>query len=102
MENTENEITYEYGAMSSKFSLVAKSKFVAYATIVMHYHKQPSIVVVYEPKECKKDSWFSMDGKCAERLDEIFGGKDSFDNFLADESKFEQVKACYDTIKRLV
>ena len=96
MENT----IYKYGAMSSRWQLEAPDKFTAYATVVCHYNQSAHMVVVYEPIECKEDSWCSFDGKISERLDEIFGGKDSFDKFV--ESNIEQIKVCYKSIKRLI
>jgi hypothetical protein len=95
-----NEVEYQYGAMSSKFRLYATNKLTAYASMVLHYRNQPHLVVVYLPEECKEDSWMSFDGKCSDRLDEIFGGKDSFDKYL--KSNIEEIRKCYKSIKRLV
>ncbi len=90
---------YEYGAMSSRFKILAKNKLTAYAVMVAHYDRSSHLVVIYEPIECKEDSWLSLDGKCSERLDEIFGGKDSFDKYF--EENIEEIKECYNTIERL-
>lgn len=91
---------YEYGAMSSKYKLEAKNKFTAYATMILHYRNSPHLMVVYEPETCKEDSWFNPNGQISERLDEIFGGKDSFDKYLSEN--IEEIRACYKTIKQVV
>ena len=91
---------YEYGAMSSKYKLEAKNKFTAYATVILHYRNSPHLVVIYEPEACKEDSWFNPTGQISERLDEIFGGKDSFDKYLSEN--IEEIRACYKTIKQVV
>lgn len=92
--------TYEYGAVSSKFSLEADNKLTAYATICLHYHNAPHLVVIYSPEESKSDSWVSLTGKIAERLDEIFGGPGSMDKYMEDH--MEEIRNCYQTIKQLV
>lgn len=94
------EIKYEYGAMSSRFSLKAKNKLTAYATMVVHYKQSPHLVAVYSPEESKEDSWISFDGKCSERLDEVFGGVDCFNKYI--ENNLEEIRECYKTIKRIV
>ncbi len=93
-------ITYEYGAMSSKYSLQASNKLTAYVAMVMHYDRSAHLICIYEPIECKEDSWLTFDGKISERLDEIFGGKDSFDKYV--EENIEEIKICYNTIKQLI
>ncbi len=103
VEETKSELDlapYEYGAMSSKFCLNAKNKLTAYATMVLHYKNSPHLVAIYSPEESKADSWLSIDGKCSDRLDEIFGGKDSFDKYL--QENIEEIRECYKGIKRLV
>jgi hypothetical protein len=75
---------YQYGAMSSKYELEAENKLTAYATMVLHYNSSAHLVAIYEPIESKEDSWMSFTGQISERLDEIFGGKDSFDKYLED------------------
>jgi len=92
--------TYEYGAMSNKFSIEAENKLTAYCVMCVHYDSQAHLLVIYSPAESKKDSWFNPSGKVSERLDEIFGGKDSFDKYF--ESNIEEIKKCYKTIKRIV
>jgi hypothetical protein len=93
-------VTYEYGVMSSTFSLVATNKLTAYAVMCVQYNQNAPLVVIYSPESSKEDSWMSFNGKIAERLDEIFGGKDSFDKYI--ESNKEEIKACYRTIKKIV
>lgn len=93
-------IKFEYGAVSSKFQCEAENKLTAYATMCMHYHSQPNLVAIYSPEEYKKDSWMSFDGKCADRLDEVFGGENGFDKYV--EANADVIRACYKTIKRLV
>lgn len=92
-------ITYEYGAMSSLFSIQAKNKLTAYATMCAHYGQSSHMVIIYEPQSSKEDIWASFDGKISERLDEIFGGENSFDKYF--EDNIEEIKECYNTIERL-
>ena len=93
-------VTYEYGAMSSKFSCEAENKLTAYASMVYHYDRSNHLLVIYSPESSKEDSWTSFDGKVSERLDEIFGGKDSFDKYVSAHTK--EIQACSKTIKRLI
>jgi len=95
-----DNIIYEYGAMSSKFSIEAKNKLTAYATMVLHYHKGNHLVVIYSPESSKSDSWTSFSGKVSERLDDIFGGIGSFDKYL--EDNIDDIRVCYKSIKRIV
>ena len=93
--------TFEYGAMSSKYSLEAENKLIAYATMVLHFCSQPQIVALYEPQEIvKDDSWlFAKDVE--KRMDQIFGGKEkAFLSYM--ENHKEEIKQCYQTIKQLV
>jgi len=93
--------TFEYGAMSSRFSCEAENKLTAYATIVYHYSVSSHLVVLYEPEEIvKNDQWIRIDGKISDRLNEIFGGEGSFDKYV--DEHIEEIKACYESIKRLV
>jgi hypothetical protein len=82
-------VPYEYGAMSSKFRLYATNKLTAYATMILHYQNSPHLVAIYSPEESKAD-----------RLDEIFGGKDSFDKYL--QEHISEIRECYKGLKRLV
>lgn len=91
---------YEYGAMSTKFKLVAKNKLTAYATMCLHYQNNSHMMVIYTPEECKEDSWMNITGQISERLDEVFGGKDSFDKYLENNPK--DIKECYDSIEKIV
>lgn len=91
---------YEYGAMSTKFKLVAKNKLTAYATMVLHYNRSAHMMVIYTPEECKEDSWTNITGQISERLDEVFGGEDSFDKYL-EANEFE-ISECYKTIEKVV
>jgi len=97
--NQINAITYEYGAMSSLFRLKASNKLTAYATMCLHYRNSPHLLVIYLPESSKQDSWFSFDGKCADRLDEIFGGNDAFDKYL--NENIEEIRECYKGIERI-
>lgn len=91
--------TFEYGAMSSIFSCKAENKLTAYCAMILHYDRSAHLIALYT-EECKNDSWMSFDGMISARLDEIFGGPDSFDKYI--KANIEAVKACYKTIKRLV
>lgn len=92
--------TFEYGAMSSKFSCEAENKLTAYCAMCLHYDRSAHLLVIYSPEECKEDNWCSFDGKISERLDEVFGGEGSFDKYIEDNK--DAVIACYESIKRLV
>lgn len=92
--------TFEYGAMSSKFSCQAENKLTAYCAMCLHYDRSAHLLVIYSPEESKADSWTAFDGRISDRLDEVFGGPDSFDKYIEDNK--EAVVACYKSIKRLV
>lgn len=93
--------TFEYGAMSSRFSCEAENKLTAYVTMVLHFGSNNHLIALYEPKEIiKDDSWLSITGQVSGRLDEIFGGENAFDKYV--ESYIEEIRACYKTIKRLI
>jgi hypothetical protein len=91
---------YEYGAMSSKYEIEADNKLTAYATMCLHYQNSSHLVVIYSPESSKKDSWMNFTGQISERLDEIFGGKDSFDKYI--DNNIKDIKKCYDSIKQLI
>jgi hypothetical protein len=91
--------TFEYGAMSSLYSCEAENKLTAYVIMCMHYGRNNHMIAIYSPLECKQDMWLSLDGKVSRRLDEIFGGVDSFDKYIEDH--IDEIKACYKTIKQL-
>ena len=93
-------MTFEYGAMSSKYSLEADDKLTAYAAMVLHFSEHPYLVALYGPEDVVKgDSWL-MNFHISERLDEIFGGEGSFFGYIKEHS--DEVKAAYDTIKQLM
>jgi len=94
------EIIYEYGIMSNKHSLIATDKLIAYASMVIHYKDNPGMIVIYSPKENKEDSWFNIDGTTDKKLDNIFGGKGSFEKYIYDN--IEAIKKCMNTIKRII
>lgn len=91
---------YEYGAVSSRFRLMAPTKLVAYATMVVHYQENPGLVAIYEPESSKEDSWLNFRGNTEALLDKLYGGDGTFTKFL--ESHVEEIKACLQTIKQLV
>ena len=93
------EYEYEYGAMSSKYKLKAKNKLTAYVAMVMHYDRSAHLLVIYSPEECKQDGWFNPMGKISARLDEIFGGEDSFDKYVKDN--INEIMECYRTIEQI-
>lgn len=94
------EVPYEYGAMSSKYKLMAADKRTAYATMCLHYQSSNHLIAIYSPESSKEDSWMSFTGKVAERLDEIFGGEGSFDAYL--ENNIEEIRKCYKSITQIV
>ncbi|SIS72704.1 MULTISPECIES: hypothetical protein [Chryseobacterium] len=96
----ETLIQYEYGAMSSKYSLQAKNKLTAYAAMCVHFQSSAHLIAIYSPIECKEDSWLNPSGQISERLDEIFGGKDSFDKYF--EENIQEIKKSYNSIKQIV
>lgn len=98
---SEEKLTqYEYGAMSSRYSLQAKNKLTAYAAMCVQYQSSAHLIALYEPIESKNDSWLNPMGQISERLDEIFGGKDSFDKYF--EDNINDIKEAYNTIKQIV
>lgn len=91
-------ITFEYGAMSSRYSLEAESKYTAYVAMVTHFGINNHLIALYEPKEIvKNDSWINPLGNVSERLDEIFGGEGSFDKYV--DEHIEEIREAFDTIK---
>ena len=93
-------VPYEYGIMSSRYRILAKNKLTAYAVMCLHYQNNSHMIAIYQPESCKKDSWMNPNGKISERLDEVFGGVDSFDKYL--EDNITEIKECYATIEQLV
>lgn len=90
---------FEYGAMSSRYSIEADDKLTAYVAMCCHFGSQSChLIALYEPQEViKNDSWLNPFGKIADRLDEIFGGPGAFDKYA--EEHIEDVKKALDTIK---
>ena len=90
----------KYGAMSSLYSIEADNKLTAYCAMVAHFDRSAHLIAIYSPEECKKDSWLNPFGKIAARLDEIFGGEGSFDEYF--NSHIEEIKMAYNSIEQLV
>ena len=99
-KESKNNVVYEYGAMSTKYRLVANDKLTAYATMVMHYNRSNHLVAIYVPESSKQDQWTSFTGQVSDRLDEIFGGDGSFDKYFDDNSS--EIQNCYDSIEKIV
>ena len=93
-------MTYEYGAMSSKYSLEADNKLTAYAAMIAHYGRHAHLIALYAPAESKQDQWLNPFGKIAARLDEVYGGEGAFDKYV--EEHLDEIKAAVKTIKQLV
>ena len=89
---------FEYGAMSSKYSIEAEDKLTAYAAMVIHFGGNAQLVALYSPEECKADSWL-MVRPLEPRLDEIFGG-DGFFAYL--DAHSDEIRTACDTIKKLI
>ncbi|MCT3693489.1 hypothetical protein HZP84_16115 [Elizabethkingia anophelis] len=100
MEENNTLVKYEYGAMSSKYSLLAKSKLTAYAAMCAHFKSSAHLIAIYKPVECKEDSWLNPMGQISERLDDVFGGKDTFDKYF--EDNIEAIKEAYKSIKKII
>lgn len=94
-------ITFEYGAMSSRYSLEAEDKRTAYAAMIGHFGRNNHLIALYEPQDIvKDDSWLNPLGQVAKRLDEIFGGEGAFDKYV--EEHQDEIQAAYDSIKQIV
>lgn len=96
--NEQPLITYEYGAMSSKYSLQAKNKLTAYSVMLLHYENNNHMVAIYAPEEAKKDNWLNPFGKIADRLEEIFGG--DCEDYI--KNNIDEIRECYKTITKIV
>lgn len=92
---------FEYGIMSSKYSIEAENKLTAYAAMILHLGPaSTAFIAIYSPEELRKtDSWM-LAYPIVKRLDEIFGGDGSFFKYL-DEHQ-DEIKKTLDTIKQLV
>lgn len=94
------KITFEFGAMSSRFRLLTENKFTAYATMVLHFYSSPQLVQIYEPEDlAKQDSWL-MHTPVEPRLDEIFGGKGAFMKYLKEHK--EEIKEAFQNIEKII
>ena len=92
---------FEYGIMSSKYSIEAENKLTAYAAMIIHFGPgSAGLITIYSPEESRKtDSWM-LAYPIVKRLDEIFGGEGSFFKYL-DEHQ-DEIKKALDTIEQLV
>jgi hypothetical protein len=91
---------FEYGAMSSKFSIEADNKLTAYAGMIIHFGPQAaSMIALYEPEECQQDSWLFA-SPIDKRLDEIYGGEGTFYKYLNEHK--DEIKAALETIEKLI
>lgn len=91
---------FEYGTMSSKYSLEAENKLTAYVAMIVHYDRNAHMIALYEPNEIvKNDSWLNLFGQIYERLDEIFGGSGAFDKYTKEH--IEEIRKAYYTIKQI-
>lgn len=96
----EDNIIFEFGAMSSRFRLQAENKFTAYAAMVLHFYSNPHLVALYEPEDlAKQDSWL-MHTPVEPRLDEIFGGKGSFMKYLREHK--EEIKEAFQNVEKII
>lgn len=93
-------VAYEYGAVSSKYQVMASNKLTAYAAMVYHYKSSAHMIAIYAPESSKEDSWLNIFGQISARLDEIFGGENAFDLYV--DAHLEEIGACMGTITQLV
>lgn len=92
---------FEYGAMSSRYSVEADNKLTAYAAMIFHFNESAHLIALYEPENVvKEDSWLNPFGAISKRLDEIFGGEGSFDKYA--EEHIEEIKKAYESIEQLI
>ena len=92
---------FEYGIMSSKYSIEAENKLTAYAAMIMHLGPaSTAFITIYSPEESRKnDSWL-LAYPIVKRMDEVFGGEGSFFKYLGKHQ--DEINKTLDTIKRLV
>ena len=92
---------FEYGIMSSKYSIEVENKLTAYAVMIMHLGPaSTAFIAIYSPDESRKnDSWL-LAYPIVKRLDEVFGGEGSFFKYLGKHQ--DEINKTLDTIKRLV
>ncbi len=86
--------------MSSRYALYATDKLTAYAAMLLHFGKSSHLIALYEPEDVvKDDQWLNPFGAISARLDEIYGGKGSFDRYF--EAHKEEITKAYDTIEQI-
>lgn len=94
------KIKFEYGAMSSRYSLLADNKLTAYAAMCCHFDRVAHLIALYEPQDVvKDDSWLNPFGKISARLDEIFGGEGAFEKYFSEH--VEEIKEAYNSIETI-
>ena len=94
-------MVYEYGAMSSRYSIEADNKLTAYAGMILHFGGSAAMIALYEPEEShKEDSWLFA-SPLEKRLDEIFGGEEGCFLKYMEEHK-DEIKTAMETIKQLI
>ena len=49
-EKNYNNMKYEYGVMSSKYSIEADNKLTAYAAMIIQFNSVPQLIAIYSPK----------------------------------------------------
>lgn len=95
-----NEITFEFGVMSSKYSVTAKNKLTAYCAMLFHYQEKPQLVVIYSPEKYKEDSWTNFDGRTEAILNELFSEFGGYESYMKDNIQI--IKKAIKTIKKIV
>ncbi len=92
--------TYEYGIMSTRYAIKAKTKYIAYATMCLHLQKNVNMIAIYTPESSKQDSWINLEGKTNIILDKLFSDFGGFEEFL--KSNVKDIRACYKTVKKII
>ena len=91
---------FEYGAMSSKYSIEADDKLTAYAGMIAHFGGNAAMIALYGPDDCKKDSWLFA-SPLEDRLNEVFGGSErAFFDYM--DNHTDEIRKAVGTIKKLV
>lgn len=100
-KNKTKHMIYEYGVMSSKYSIEADNKLTAYAAMIIQFNSIPQLIAIYSPKEsAENDSWLMRINDLQQRLDEIFGGDGEFEKYLYEHP--DEIKKACKTIKTLI
>lgn len=100
-KNKTKHMIYEYGAMSSKYSIEADNKLTAYAAMIIQFNSVPQLIAIYSPKEsAENDSWLMRTNDLKQRLDEIFGGDGEFEKYLYEHP--DEIKKACKTIKQII